>query len=93
MGIKSEGVHTKGRQRVVVKRRMEKRVGREVGQDLQADLGPGEGMEERGRSKRLLEGKLITRELNQNGGCWGQYGGCHILALQKHALVLFYRSQ
>ncbi len=30
MGIKSEGVHTKGRQRDVVKRRMEKRVGREV---------------------------------------------------------------
>ncbi len=31
MGNESEGVHTKGRQRDVVKRRMERRVGREVG--------------------------------------------------------------
>ncbi len=56
---------------------MEKRVEREVGQDLQADLGPGEGLEEKGRSKRLFEGKSIARELNQYGGCLGQYGGCH----------------
>ncbi len=41
----------------------------EVGQDLQADLGPEEGLAERGRSKRLLEGKFITREFNQYGGC------------------------
>ncbi len=34
----------------------------EVGQDLQADLGAGEGrLAERGGSKRLLEGKFITR--------------------------------
>ncbi len=44
----------KGLQRNVVKRRMEKRVEREVGQDLQADIGPGEGFEEKGRPKRLL---------------------------------------
>ncbi len=69
MGIKSEGVHTKGRQKEVVKRRMEKRVGREVGQDLQVDLDPGEGLKARGRPKRLLEEKLITRELNQYSGC------------------------
>ncbi len=67
--MKSEGVHTKGLQRNVVKRRMEKRVEREVGQDLQADLGPGEELEEKGWSKRLLEGKSIARELNQYGGC------------------------
>ncbi len=60
MGIKSEGV-----QRDIVKRRLEKRVGREVGQDLQVDLGPGA----RGRSPRMLEEKLITRELYQYGGC------------------------
>ncbi len=53
-------MHTKGLQRNVVKRRMEKRVEREVGQDPQADLGPGEGLEEKGRPKRLLDGKFIT---------------------------------
>ncbi len=41
----------------------------EVGQDRQADLGPEEGLAERGRSKRLLEGKFITTEFNQCGGC------------------------
>ncbi len=41
----------------------------EVGQDLQADLGAGEGLSERCGSIRLLEGKFITRELNQYGGC------------------------
>ncbi len=60
IGVKSEGVHTTGLQMTVVKRRMEKRVEREVGQDLQADLGPGEGLEEKGRPKRLLDGKFIT---------------------------------
>ncbi len=70
MGIKSEGVHTKGRQRGVVKRRIEGRVGREVGQDLQVDLGPGDGLEAGGRSTRLFEEKFITRELNQ------YYGEC-----------------
>ncbi len=69
MGIRSEGVHTKGQQRSVVKRRMEGRVGREVGQDLQVDLGPRDGLEARGRSTRLLEEEFITRELNQCGGC------------------------
>ncbi len=69
MGIKSEGVHTKGRQRGVVKLRMERRVGREVGQYFQVDLGPGDGLEARGKSTRLLEEKIITRELNQFGGC------------------------
>ncbi len=54
MRSKSEGVHTKGRQRDVVKRRMEKEVGREAGQDLQVGLDPGEGLEARGRSTRVL---------------------------------------
>ncbi len=62
-----------------MKRRMEKRVGRKVGQDLQVDFGPGDGMEARGRSTRFLEEEFITRELNQYGGCKGQYGGCHIV--------------
>ncbi len=44
MGVECEGVHSKGRQRDVVKRRMERRVGREEGQDLQVDLGPGHGL-------------------------------------------------
>ncbi len=77
MGIKSELVHTKGRQRGVVNRRMEGRVGREVGQDLQVDLGPRDGLETKGRPTRLLEEKFITRELNQYGGYEAQYGGCH----------------
>ncbi len=55
MGIVSKGMHTKGRQRDVVKRRMERRVGREVDQDLQVDLDPGDGLETRGRSTRLEE--------------------------------------
>ncbi len=46
-------MHTKGLQRNAVKRRMDKRVEREVGQDLQAGIGPGEGSEERGWSKSL----------------------------------------
>ncbi len=41
MRRKSERVHTKGRQRDVVKRRVEKEVGREAGQDLHVGLGPG----------------------------------------------------
>ncbi len=41
----------------------------EVGQDLQADLCREEGLAERSRSKRFLEGKFITREFNQYGGC------------------------
>ncbi len=58
------GVHTKGRQRVVVKQRMERRVRREVGQNFQVD-----GLEARGRSTKLLEEEFSTRELNQYGGC------------------------
>ncbi len=69
MRIESEGVHTKGRQRDVVKQQVEIRVGREVGQDFQVNLGPGDGLEARGRSTRLLEEKFITREFNQYGGC------------------------
>ncbi len=38
---------------------MEKRAGREVGQDLQVDLGPWDGLEARGRSTRLLEEEFI----------------------------------
>ncbi len=49
MGVKSENVHTKGRQRDVVKRRMEGRVGLELGQDIQVDPGPGDGLEARDR--------------------------------------------
>ncbi len=61
MGIKSEGVHTKGRQRDVVKRRMEKRVGREVKQDFLVDLDPGEGLEARGGYK------VVRGEINYQG--------------------------
>ncbi len=69
MGGESEGVHTKGWQRDVVKRRMEKEVEREAGQDLQIGLDPGEGLEAGSRSTKLLEEKFITREFNQYGGC------------------------
>ncbi len=48
MGIKSEGVLTKGRQRGVVKLQVEGRVGLQVGQDLKVDIGPGDGLETRG---------------------------------------------
>ncbi len=47
MGIDSEGVHKEGRQRDVVKRRMERRIER-------VDLGPGDRLEARDRSTRLL---------------------------------------
>ncbi len=57
MRIKCEGVHAKGWQRDVMKRHIEKRVGWEVGQNLQADLGPGDGLEARG-----LMGVLAGRE-------------------------------
>ncbi len=63
------GVHTKGCQRDVVKRRMEKEVEREAGQDLQIGLDPGEGLEAGGRSTRLIEEKFSTREFNQYDGC------------------------
>ncbi len=33
--------------------------------------------EENGRSTRLLEEELVTREINQVGGYYDQYGGCH----------------
>ncbi len=63
MGIKSEDEQTvKGRQRSVVKRRMDGRVEREVGQDLQVDLAPGDGLEAWGRSTSLLEKEFTTRE-------------------------------
>ncbi len=55
--MKCEGVHAKGWQRDVMKRHMEKRVGREVGQGLQVDLGPGDGLE-----ARSLVGVLAGRE-------------------------------
>ncbi len=45
MGGESLGVHTKGWQGDVVKRRMEREVEREAGQDLQIGLDPGEGLE------------------------------------------------
>ncbi len=48
MGIESEGIHTKGRQMDVVKRRMERRAGRKVEQEFQLDIGPGDGLEARG---------------------------------------------
>ncbi len=47
-----------------MKRRMQKEVEREAEQDLQIGLDPGEGLEAGGRSTKLLEGKLITREFN-----------------------------
>ncbi len=51
MGFGGEGVHTKGRRQWgVVKRRMERRVGREIGQVLQVGLDPGDGLEEKSRS-------------------------------------------
>ncbi len=52
-----------------MKRRMDGRVEREAGQDVQVDLGPGDGLAARGRSTSLLEEEFITRELNQYGGC------------------------
>ncbi len=55
--------------RDVVRQQMERRVGREVGQDLQIDLFPGDVLDARGRSIRLLEEYFIARELNQYGGC------------------------
>ncbi len=69
MGGESSGVHTKGWQRDVVKRRMQKEVEREAGQDLQIGLDSGEGLETGGRSTKLLDEKFITREFNQYGGC------------------------
>ncbi len=67
---------------------MEKRVAREMGQDLQADLGPGEGLEEMGRSKSLLERKFITRELNQFCGYLGQYDDSRKLPIQSRSYVI-----
>ncbi len=52
MGIKREGIHTKGRQLDVVKRWMGRRVGREIGQDLQIGHDPGDGLEKKGRSTK-----------------------------------------
>ncbi len=69
MGGDSSGVHTKGWQTDVVKRRMEKEVRRAAEQDLQVGLDPGERLEAGGRSTKLLEGKCITREFSQHGGC------------------------
>ncbi len=46
MRFVGEGVHTKGRRQWdVVKRRMERRVRREIGQVLQVGLDPGDGLE------------------------------------------------
>ncbi len=44
-------------------------VEQEAGQGLQVGLDPGERLEAEGRSRKLLEEKFITRELNQYGGC------------------------
>ncbi len=52
-----------------MKRRMEKEVEREAGQDLQIGRDPGEGLNAGGRSTKSLEEKFITREFNQYGGC------------------------
>ncbi len=52
MGIERERIHTKGRQWDVVKRCMGRRVGREIGQDLQIGLDPGDGLEKKGMSTR-----------------------------------------
>ncbi len=52
MGIEKEGIHTKGRQLDVVKRCMGRRVGREIGQDLQIGLDLGDGLEKKGMSTR-----------------------------------------
>ncbi len=52
MGIEREreGIHTKGLQWDVVKRRVERWVGREIGQEVQVGLDPGDGLGEKGRS-------------------------------------------
>ncbi len=50
MGGESGGVHTRGWQRDVVRRRMEKGIEWEAGQDLQVGLDPGEGLEAGGKS-------------------------------------------
>ncbi len=52
-----------------MKRRTEKGIEWETGQDRQVCLDPKEGLEAGGRSTKLLEEKFITRELNQYGGC------------------------
>ncbi len=52
MWIEKEGIHTKGRQWDVVKRWMGRRVGREIGQDLQIGFDLRYGLEEKGRSTR-----------------------------------------
>ncbi len=55
MGIEKEGIHTKGRQWDVVKQWTGRRVGREIWQDLQIGLDPGDGLKKKGRSARRLE--------------------------------------
>ncbi len=52
-----------------MKRRTEKGIEWETGQDRQVGLDPKEGLDTGGRSTKLLEEKFITRELNQYGGC------------------------
>ncbi len=51
-------MHTKGWPRDVVKRRMEKEVGREAGQDLQLGLDPGEGVGGRGQVCKVIRGEI-----------------------------------
>ncbi len=49
-GIEREGIHTKGLQWGVVRRRIERWIRRVMGQDLQVGLDTGDGLEEKGRS-------------------------------------------
>ncbi len=65
MGIKNEGVHTKGRHRDTVKRQMEKWVGREVWQGLQVALGLGEGLEARGKVCKVVRGEINYQGVKQ----------------------------
>ncbi len=46
------GIHTEGLQWDVVKQQMGRRIRRVIGQDLQVDLDPGDGLEEKSRSTR-----------------------------------------
>ncbi len=68
MGIEREEIHTMGLQRVVVKRRMERWIGRVMRQDLVVGLDVGYELEEKGPVY-----KVIRRIIHYQGDkpmCW-----------------------
>ncbi len=60
MWIEREGIHTNGLQWDVVKRCMGRRVGREIGQDLQVCFDPGE----KGQVYEMIRGSLTGSKTN-----------------------------